>query len=72
VRAAAEKKLGAGIVGSDATVKAGSQGLVVDPAADGVIVVTDTCEHADPLQSYQRAVGVATMIGVKPSLAVGL
>ncbi len=70
-RVTAENKLGATIVGSDATVKAGLQELVVDTVADEVTVVTDTYEHADRLQSYQRVAGVATMIEVKPSVAVG-
>jgi hypothetical protein len=72
VRAAAEKTLGA----CDCGIRCNSEGRVagagVDPAADEVIVVTDTYEHADRLQSYQRVAGVATMIEVKPSAAVGL
>ena len=53
-RAAVENKLGAAIVGSDATVKAGLERLVGDTAADEVIVVTDTYEHADRIESYRR------------------
>jgi luciferase family oxidoreductase group 1 len=53
-RAAVENKLGAAIVGSDATVKAGLQKLFQDTAADEVIVVTDTYEHADRIESYRR------------------
>src|SRR6201997_1230970 len=56
-RAAVENKLRAAIVGSDATVKAGLERLVSDTGADEVIVVTDTYEHADRLQSYQRVAG---------------
>ncbi|MGO9274226.1 MAG: MsnO8 family LLM class oxidoreductase [Terriglobia bacterium] len=70
-RAAVENKLGSAIVGSEATVKAGLQKLVGDTGADEVIVVTDTYEHADRLQSYQRVAGVASMIDVKPTVAVG-
>ena len=66
-RAAVESKLRAAIVGSDATVKAGLQKLVEDTAADEVIVVTDTYEHADRIESYRRVAGVATMIEVKPA-----
>jgi luciferase family oxidoreductase group 1 len=61
-RAAVQSKLGAAIVGSDATVKAGLQKLVGDTGADEVIVVTDTYEHADRLQSYQRVAGIAEAI----------
>ena len=69
-RAAVENKLRAAIVGSDATVKAGLEKLVSDTAADEVIVVTDTYEHADRIESYRRVAGVATMIHVKPTVAV--
>jgi luciferase family oxidoreductase group 1 len=69
-RAAVENKLRAAIVGSDATVKAGLEKLVEDTAADEVIVVTDTYEHADRIESYRRVAGVAAIIEVKPSVAV--
>jgi luciferase family oxidoreductase group 1 len=69
-RVAVEYKLGAAIVGSEATVKAGLQKLAVDTLADEVIVVTDTYEHADRLQSYQRVAGVAAMIEMKPTTSV--
>jgi luciferase family oxidoreductase group 1 len=61
-RAALESKLGAAIVGSNATVKAGLEKLVGDIGADEVVVVTDTFEHADRLQSYQRLAGVAATL----------
>ena len=70
-RAAVENKLRAAIVGSNATVKAGLRKLVGDTAADEVIVVTDTYEHADRLQSYRRVADVATMIEANPTVAVG-
>jgi luciferase family oxidoreductase group 1 len=69
-RAAVENKLRAAIVGSDATVKAGLEKLVEDTAADEVIVVTDTYEHADRIESYRRVAGVAAIIEVKPSVTV--
>jgi luciferase family oxidoreductase group 1 len=69
-RAAVENKLRAAIVGSDATVKAGLEKLVSDTAADELIVVTDTYEHADRIESYRRVAGVARMIEVKPTVAV--
>jgi luciferase family oxidoreductase group 1 len=55
-------KLRAAIVGSDATVKAGLQKLVLDTAADEVIVVTDTYEHAHRLESYSRVAAIAAAI----------
>jgi luciferase family oxidoreductase group 1 len=61
-RAAVESKLGAAIVGSNATVKAGLDKLVGETGADEVIVVTDTYEHADRLQSYRRVAQVAGII----------
>ena len=61
-RAAVENRLRAAIVGSDATVKAGLEKLVGDTGADEVIVVTDTYEHADRLQSYERVAGIAATI----------
>jgi alkanesulfonate monooxygenase SsuD/methylene tetrahydromethanopterin reductase-like flavin-dependent oxidoreductase (luciferase family) len=71
-RVAVESKLGAAIVGSNATVKAGLDKLVGDTEADEVIVVTDTYEHADRLQSYRRMADVVTMIEVKPTAGVGV
>jgi luciferase family oxidoreductase group 1 len=70
-RAAVENRLGAAIVGSDATVKRGLEKLVGDTGANEVIVVTDTYEHVDRLESYQRVAGVAATIEVKPTVAVG-
>jgi luciferase family oxidoreductase group 1 len=71
-RAAVENRLRAAIVGSDATVRAGLVKLVGDTGADEVIVVTDTYEYADRLQSYQRVGSIATTIEVKPLVAVGV
>jgi luciferase family oxidoreductase group 1 len=61
-RAAVESKLHAAIVGSNATVKAGLAKLVSETGADEVIVVTDTYEHSDRLQSYRRVADVAATI----------
>jgi luciferase family oxidoreductase group 1 len=71
-RAAVENRLRAAIVGSDATVKAGLEKLVADTGADEVIVVTDTYEHADRLQSYHRVGSIAATIDVKPVVVVGV
>jgi luciferase family oxidoreductase group 1 len=69
-RAAVENKLGAAIVGSNATVKAGLEKLVSETAADEVIVVTDTYEHSDRLQSYERVAEVAKKLkrGATPAI----
>jgi luciferase family oxidoreductase group 1 len=69
-RAAVESRLRAAIVGSDATVKAGLEKLVGDTAADEVIVVTDTYEHAYRIESYRRVASVTTTIEVNPSVTV--
>jgi alkanesulfonate monooxygenase SsuD/methylene tetrahydromethanopterin reductase-like flavin-dependent oxidoreductase (luciferase family) len=69
-RAAVQNKLGAAIVGSDATVRAGLEKLVEDTAADEVIVVTDTYEHADRIESYRRVAGLATIIEAKPRVTM--
>ncbi|MGD0737483.1 MAG: LLM class flavin-dependent oxidoreductase [Terracidiphilus sp.] len=61
-KAAVESKLGAAIVGSDATVKAGLERLVADTEANEVIVVTDTYAHEDRLESYRRVAGIAGAI----------
>jgi luciferase family oxidoreductase group 1 len=67
-RAAVESKLRAAIVGSNATVKAGLEKLVGETGADEVIVVTDTYEHEDRLQSYRRVAEVAAMVEAKPTV----
>jgi alkanesulfonate monooxygenase SsuD/methylene tetrahydromethanopterin reductase-like flavin-dependent oxidoreductase (luciferase family) len=63
-RAAVENKLSAAIVGSNETVKTGLEKLVSETAADEVIVVTDTYNHADRLESYDRVAAVAKELGV--------
>ena len=71
-RAAVESRLRAAIVGSDETVKRGLENLVAETAADEVIVVTDTYEHSDRLQSYKRVAGIVTMIEPKPRVIVAV
>jgi luciferase family oxidoreductase group 1 len=63
-KAAVESKLGAAIVGSDATVKAGLEKLVADTGASEVIVVTDTYAHEDRLESYRRVAGIAGAVEI--------
>jgi luciferase family oxidoreductase group 1 len=69
-RATVESKLGAAIVGSGATVQAGIEKLVHNTGADELIVVTDTYEHADRLQSYERVAGVLDAIANKATVPV--
>jgi luciferase family oxidoreductase group 1 len=69
-RAAVENKLRSAIVGSDATVKEGLEKLVEDTGAAEVIVVTETYEHADRIESYRRVAGVATMIEMRSTVSV--
>lgn len=67
-RAAVESRLGAAIVGSNATVKAGIERLVESTGADELIVVTDTYDHTDRLQSYERVAAIAGSVRLRPSL----
>lgn len=69
-RAAVDNKLGASVVGSDATVKAGLQKLARDTGADELIIVTDTYAHADRLESYQRVAAIAASIDLPATVAV--
>jgi luciferase family oxidoreductase group 1 len=68
-RAAVESRLRAAIVGSDATVQAGLERLVRETRADEVIVVTDTYEHSDRIESYQRVARIAATIKLEPNAA---
>ena len=52
--------------------KTGLEKLVGETGADEVIVVTDTYEHADRLESYRRVADVAAMIEAKPTVAIGV
>jgi luciferase family oxidoreductase group 1 len=67
-RAAVETKLGAAIVGSNATVRAGMEKLVDDTGADELIIVTDTFDPEDRLESYRRVAGIAGGIELTSSL----
>jgi alkanesulfonate monooxygenase SsuD/methylene tetrahydromethanopterin reductase-like flavin-dependent oxidoreductase (luciferase family) len=59
---AVESKSRAAIIGSEATVRHGLEKLVRETKADEVIVVTDTYDHEDRLQSYERVARVARLI----------
>ncbi len=63
-RAAVESKLGAAIVGSNATVKAGLERLIATTGADEIVIVTDTYDPADRLESYRRVAEIAATIEV--------
>ena len=68
-RAAVESRLRAAIVGSNATVRASLEKLVSDTHADEVIVVTDTYEHSDRIESYERVARIANNIKRVPEIA---
>ena len=68
--AAVESKLRAAIVGSSETVKEGLESLVATTGADEVIVVTDTWELEDRLESYRRVAEVAAALELKPAAAL--
>jgi luciferase family oxidoreductase group 1 len=65
-QAAVHSKLGAAIVGSDATVTDGLERLVRSTGAREVIVVTDTYEHDARLRSYERVAEIAAHLNVEP------
>jgi len=67
-KAAVENRLDAAIVGSDATVQAGLEKLVSDTHTDEVIVVTDTYEHRDRMDSYERVARIAAEIKLVPNV----
>jgi len=68
---AVESRLAAAIVGSNATVKAGLEKLVEETGADEIIVVTDTYEPKDRLDSFRRVAEVAAEIKVRSCIALG-
>ena len=68
--AVVESKLRAAIVGSSQTVRDGLDSLVAATGADEVIVVTDTWEHADRLESYRRVAEIAAAIEMKSAAAL--
>ena len=68
-RVAVENRLRAAIVGSDATVQSGLEKPTSDTRADEVIVVTDTYEHSNRIDSYQRVARIAAKIKLAPIVA---
>ncbi len=69
-RDAVAYRLQQAIVGSNATVKAGLERLIADTGADEIIVVSDTYEHRDRLESFQRVAEVAATLEIKRTVAV--
>jgi luciferase family oxidoreductase group 1 len=65
-----ESKLRAAVVGSSQTVREGLESLIAATGADEVIVVTDTWEHADRLESYRRVAEAAAAIETKSAATV--
>lgn len=63
-RAAVMNKLGAAIVGCDATVQTGLETLIRNTGASEVIAVTDCYRHEDRLKSYERVAEIASQIEV--------
>ena len=68
-RAAVESKLGAAIVGSDATVLTGLAKLAGETGASEVIVVTDTYTHEDRLESYRRVAEIVSALRTDAPIA---
>ena len=64
-----ESRLRAAIVGSDTTVQAGLERLASDTHADELIIVTDTYEHSDRIDSYERVARIAKNIKRAPDTA---
>ena len=60
--AAVESMLGAAIVGSEATVKAGLEKLVAETGASEVVIATDIYGHEERLESYRRVTRVAPSV----------
>jgi len=67
-QAAVENRLGAAIVGSDATVRQCLEDLIAATGADEVIVVTDTWDPNARLESFRRVAAITEQIG-EPVLA---
>jgi len=68
-RAAVASRMSGAIVGSDGTVKAKLEKLMTETGASEVIAVSDTYEHTDRLESYQRVASVAKTLGTARAVA---
>jgi luciferase family oxidoreductase group 1 len=67
-RAAVESKLGAAIVGSEYTVRVGLDRLVRETGANELIIVADTYEHVDRLESFRRVAAIAATMDTRVSV----
>src|SRR5260370_7414473 len=67
-KAAVENRLCAAIVRSDATVQVGLEKLVNDTHVDDVIGRTDTYQHSDRMDSYERVARIAAEIKLLPNV----
>jgi luciferase family oxidoreductase group 1 len=68
-RSTVESRLRAAVVGSDTTVQAGLERLVSDTHANELIIVMDTYEHSDRIDSYERVARIAKNIKRAPDTA---
>ncbi|HTV14539.1 MAG TPA: LLM class flavin-dependent oxidoreductase [Acidobacteriaceae bacterium] len=68
--AAVRHRLGAAIVGSNATVQAALETLIARTGASEIIAVTDTYEPADRLESCQRLAAVASAMETRTPTTV--
>jgi luciferase family oxidoreductase group 1 len=66
-RAAVANRMSAATVGSSRIVRAGLEKLITDMAANEVIVISDTYEHADLLRSYELIAKIAKEIRFVPA-----
>src|SRR5260370_19596955 len=66
-KSAVENRLGAPIVGSDATVQVGLEKLLNDTHVDELILTTDTSEHTNDMDSYERVARIAKNIKRAPN-----
>jgi luciferase family oxidoreductase group 1 len=69
-QAAVATKLGAAIVGSNATVRAGLEALIARTGANEIIAVTDAWDPADRLESCRRLAQVAAAVEVRAPATV--
>jgi luciferase family oxidoreductase group 1 len=69
-KTAVSSKLGAAIVGSNATVQASLEALIARTGANEIIAVTDTYDPADRLESYRRLSQAAAAIDVRTPASV--
>lgn len=67
-RAAIKNRSREAIVGSDATVQVAMEKLASDTCADELIAVTETYEHSDRIDSYDRVGSMASKIKLQANV----